>query len=197
MTEFEELKQIWDSQNGQPLYAINEKALHSRILSKKKLTLHIANVSELLLIIVNSTACFFILGMNSFNTSANVFMYLIAVWMLGCALFLLVSRIRRINRSNRFDRSMLGDLDHAISVATYQVRLSQLMLWNILPIGIVSLLGIWEGGKSIWIAAGTLIFFVLAYYAGGWEHTIYKGRKRELEILQDKLKMPETTDPLP
>jgi hypothetical protein len=61
------------------------------------------------------------------------------------------------------------------------------MRWNILPIGILSLLGLWEGGKSIWIAASILVFFILAHYTGGWEHDIYKRRKRELELLQSKL----------
>ena len=37
-----------------------------------------------------------------------------------------------------------------------------------------------------------LIFFVLTGYASGWEHRIYKARKRELEILQGKL---ENEDP--
>ena len=36
--EFEELKKIWDTQNNQPMYAINEEALHNRILTKKRKT---------------------------------------------------------------------------------------------------------------------------------------------------------------
>ena len=75
-------------------------------------------------------------------------MYILSAWMLGSALYLLVSRIRRIKANHRFDRSMRGDLTHAISVATYQVRLSRLMRWNILPIGILTLLGVWSSGKS-------------------------------------------------
>jgi hypothetical protein len=82
---------------------------------------------------------------------------------------------------------MRGDLRHAISVATYQVHISQIMRWNILPIAALTLLGLWEGGKPIWIALIVLLFFALTYYAGGWEHNIYKGKKRELEILQNKL----------
>src|SRR4051812_47574418 len=39
--EFDEMKKIWDSQNNEPLYAINEKALYNRILSKKKQAHHI------------------------------------------------------------------------------------------------------------------------------------------------------------
>lgn len=185
--EFDEMKKIWDSQNNEPLYSINEKALHNRILSKKKQAHHITNTSELLWIIGNIGAGCFILGVNFFKQSGSIFMYFLFTWMFTIALYLLVSRIRRIKENYRFDRSMRGDLDHAISMATYQVRLSQLGRWNILPIGIFILLGVWEGGKSFWIAVGILIFLALAYYAAGWEHNIYKARKRELELLQQKL----------
>jgi hypothetical protein len=192
--EFEELQKIWDSQNNEPLYAINVNALHNRILSKKKRAGHIANFSELLLIVVNIGAGGLILGMNIFKQNTNVFMYLISVWMFISALYTLAGRIRRIKGEYRFDRSMLGDLNHAISTASYQVRLSQIMRWNILPIGIFSLLGIWDSGKPVWIAALILVFFALTYYASGWEHRIYKARKRELEVLQKKLKSEEISN---
>ena len=185
--EFEELQQIWDSQNNQPLYVINEKALHNRILSKKKQVHHITNISELLSVIVNIVAGCFILGMNLYNQKVNISMYILSAWMFGCAFFLLISRIRRLKAEHQFDRSMLGELKHAISTATYQVRLSQVMRWNIVPIGLLSLLGVLEGGKSVWIIIVLLIFFVFAFFAGGWEHGIYRNKKRELEVLLNKL----------
>jgi hypothetical protein len=185
--EFEEMKRIWDLQNKETLYVINEKALHERIQSKKQQANHITNISELLSIIVNIGAGAFIFGINLSMQKGSLFMYLLSVWMFVCALFLFFGRMRRIKGNNQFDRSMQGDLRHAISMATYQVRLSQLMRWNILPIGALSMLGVWEGGKSVWIAIGILIFFVAAYYAGGWEHNIYKSKKQQLEILQNKL----------
>lgn len=184
--EFEELKKIWDVQNNQPLYTINEKAMYNIIMSKKKQAHHITNISELLLIFVNTGAGIFILGVNYFK-QGNPFIYLSSAWMLGSALYILLSRIQRKKGDNQFDRSMHGDLDHAISMARYQVRISQIMRWNILPIAALCLLGLWEGGKSIWIAAAVSIFFALAYYAGGWEHSIYKRKRRELEILKNKL----------
>jgi len=185
--EFEELRKIWDAQNDQPLYAINEKAMYNLILSKKKQAHHITNISELLIIIVYIITGSFVLGKNLFDQSSNISMYVLSAWMLGSALFMLVNRIRRIKGNNQFDRSMSGDLDHAISVAAYQVRISKIMLWNILPIGALTILGLWEGGKPIWIAMVVLLFFALSYYAGGWEHNIYKRKKRELEVLKKKL----------
>jgi len=185
--EFEELKKIWDAQTNQPLYAINEKAMYNHILSKKKQAHHITNISELLIIFVNICSGSFVLGMNYFGQSGNIFMYLLSAWMFGSALFMLVNRIRRIKGNNRFDRSLSGDLDHAISVAAYQVHISQIMRWNILPIAALTMLGLWEGGKPVWIAVCVLLFFALTHLAGGWEHNIYKRKKRELEILQKKL----------
>jgi hypothetical protein len=191
--EFEELQKIWDTQNNKALYVIDEKALHNRILSRKKQGLHITNISELLSIIVNAGAVFFIFGSNFFKQSGNIFMYVLSAWMFSTALYSLISRMRRIKANNRFDRSMSGDLDQAIWVATYQVRFSQIMRWNILPIGTLIILGVWDGGKSVWLAAGMLVFFVLTFYASRWEHNIYKRKKHELEILRTRLENEEQT----
>ncbi|MEO6719341.1 MAG: hypothetical protein ABIN67_03205 [Ferruginibacter sp.] len=185
--EFEEMKKIWDTQNNVPIYGINKQALHNRILSKKKQAHHITNISELLSIIVYTITGCFVFGVTFSKQNGSIFMYILAVWMLCCALYLLVSRIRRINGSHHFDRSMRGDLTHAISMATYQVYLSFILRWNTLPIALLTALGLWDSGKSIWIVLGILLFFILVNYASGWEHSIYKNKKRELEILQGKL----------
>jgi len=179
-------------QNNETLYAINETALHNRILSKKNSAGHIANFSELLLIFTNIITGLFVLGMALSRSSANIFTYLLTAWTAITAGYVLVSRIRRRKNENRFDRSMLGDLHHAISNATYQVRLSGLMIWNCLPIGLLLLLDFWESGKlSVWIVILTPIFFTLVYYASRWEHGIYKKRKRVLEVLKKKLENEE------
>src|SRR6188508_1341184 len=185
--EFEELRKIWDAQNNQPLYAINEKAMYNLILSKKKQAHHITNISELLLIFVNLGSGVLILALNLLKQSVNISLYVLSTWMLGSALYVLVRRIQRIKGNQHFDRSMSGELSHAISVASYQVGISRIMRWNILPIAALTFLGLWEGGKPIWIAMIVLLFFALTYYAGGWEHNIYKRKKRELESLQKKL----------
>jgi hypothetical protein len=185
--EFEEMKKIWDTQNNQALFVINERALHNRILTKKHKTAHITNVNELLLILVNAGAAIFILSLALAKPGGNLFLYLMASWMLVTTLYLVISRIRRRRQENRYDRTMLGDLDQAISTANYQVRLSQLMRWNSLPIGIFLLFGIWENGQKVWVLTMVLILFSFAHYVGRWEHSIYKARKRELEVLRKKL----------
>ena len=192
--EFEEMKKIWDSQNNEVLYGINEKALHNRILSKKRQANHITNATELILIVTNATMGCVFLGISFTKPSTNSFVYLLAAWTLASALYMLVSRTRRRKADGRFDRSMHGDLKHAISVATYQVRISLLGRWNILPIGILVLLSVWDSGKSIWVTLAVLGIFVLASFAAGWEHRIYQRKKRELEMLQNKLESEDSSD---
>lgn len=144
------------------------------------------NFSALLLIIVNLGAGCFVPGINLFRRGGNIYMCLLGIWMLSTALYLFRNRVRRIKGDKKFDRSLGGDLNHAISVATYRVRLCRIMRWDILPIGAFIMLGVLDSGKAIWIAGLILVFFVLAYFGSAREHSIYKSRKRELEILQTK-----------
>jgi uncharacterized membrane protein HdeD (DUF308 family) len=183
--EFEELQKIWDQQNNKPLYAFDENALYNRILSKKKQGHYITNATEWL-IIVSNIAAGLLVGVN-IEDGSNIYMYLFTAWMFVSALFVVVSRIQRIKGDQRFDRSLRGDLSHAVAVARYQVRLSMIMRWNTLPVGILTILAVWETGRSFWMAAGILTFFAIIYYASGLEHNFYKRRKKELEILQEKL----------
>jgi hypothetical protein len=185
--EFEELQKIWDTQNNQPLYIINEKALHNRIVTKKHQAVHIASFSEWLLMIVNIAAGTFIFGTNLVQHSW-FFMYLLAAWMFGSAIYVMISRLRRLKDQHRYDRSMLGDLQHALAAARYQVRLAHIMRWNGVPVAGLILLAFWESGKPIWLALVVCLFFILTIYASGWELNIYKNKKKELEALENKLK---------
>ena len=185
--EFNELQKIWDSQSNQTLYAINEQAMEQYIQSKMKQTNRITQLSELLTIVVNAGAGVLILLLNLFKKPASIYLYLMAGWMLVTAVYVLVSRIRRLKGNRQFDRSMQGDLRYAIGVATYQVRFSQLLRWNQVPIGLFCLLGIWESGKPLWAVGILLVFLSLTWIASGWEHGVYQRKKHALETLATKL----------
>jgi hypothetical protein len=185
--EFDELKKIWDAQNDQPLYIIDEKALHHRIQSKMNSVLHIANINEWSQIMINLGAGSILLGLNLLKPGANIFMYLETAWMFATVGYIVVSRIRRVKASRQFDRSIHGDLDHAISLASYQLRLSQLILWNLLPMGAIMIFSGWEAGKFFRVSAVILVSYVLALFVGRKGLRINKRRKRELESLKEKL----------
>jgi hypothetical protein len=185
--EFDEMKKIWDTQNNQPLYVFDEKALHNRIQSKMNSGLHYANISEWLLIIVNLGAGSILLGLNPFKPGANQFMYLETAWMFATVLYVVISRIRRIKASHRFDRSIHGDLNQAISLASYQVRLSQIINWNILPMGAIMIFSGWEAGKLFKVSVVMVFSFALAFYVSIKGDRVNKRRKRELQVLKEKL----------
>lgn len=185
--EFDELQKIWDTQNRQPLYVINEQALHNRIVAKKHQVIHIAVLTEWILIIANAVSGAFVLQQNVTGRRGLVFAYLLAVWLLGSALYVLINRIRRMREQKQFNRSLNGDLQHAISTAGYQVRIAHIMRWNTLPIAVLVLFGSWEGGQSIWFLVAVALFFVLVFLASGWEMGIYRNKMKELQVLQHKL----------
>ena len=114
-------------------------------------------------------------------------MYLLAGWMIVVALLCVVSRVRRVVSGRRYDRSVRGELQHALAVARYQVKLSRFGRWNIVLIGVFCVFGMWESGKAPWVGVLVGLFFVATYYLSGFEHGIYKRQRDRLEELYSKL----------
>jgi hypothetical protein len=185
--EFDEMKKIWDEQNNRPLYAIDEKALHNHIHSKMNVILRFTNISEWGLIIIYLGTGIALLRLNPVNAGANVFLWLEAVWMFITVVYLVVGHIRRIKANRRFDRSIHGDLNHAIFLAGYQMRLSQFVGWNLLPMGAIMISGGWESGKFLKVSAVILVSYALAVYVISKGYNANKRRKRELQSLKEKL----------
>jgi len=185
--EFDEMKKIWDAQNNQPLYVIDEKALHNRIQSKMNTVVRLTNIGDWLLIVIFFGTGIVLLGSNPFKPGANIFLYLEAAWMFAIVVYLVVSRIRRIKASRQFDRSIHGDLNHAISLASYQMRLSQIIRWNFLPMGAIMIFSGWEAGKLLRVSVVILVSYSLAFYVTSKGYLANKRRKRALQVLKEKL----------
>lgn len=185
--DFNEMKRIWDTQNNEHVYAINEEALHRRVKAKKSRAAHTANISEIILIVSNLVAGGMLVASKIIPQQANIFTYLLAAVMFIAAAYVIISRYRRHQWQNRFDLTMLGELEQAIANATYQVRLSQTMRWYILPVAALTLLAIWYNDISAWKWLLILAFFALGYFATGKEHNYYASNKRRLEQLREML----------
>jgi hypothetical protein len=186
--EFDEMKKIWDTQNTQPLYTIDEKALQNRIQRKRHSVL--VSISEWILIIGYLGAVTLLVGVNLFKLpKANIFLSLEAAWMFVTVMFLVVIHIRRIKAGRRFDRSIHGDLDHAIHLISYQMHISQITRWNLLPMGAIMILSFsgWEARKLLEISAVILVSYALTFYASRKSDRANKRRKRGLQVLKQKL----------
>ena len=183
--EFDEMKKIWDAQNNQPLYVIDEKALQNRL--QRKRTSFFVNIADWILIISYLACVSLLVGVNSFRPRANVFLFLVAAWMLAIVVYLVVIRIRRIKGGRRFDRSIHGDLDHAIYLINYQMRIAQVLNWNLLPVGVLIIFSGWGTGKLLLTSAVILVGYSLVFYASSKSLSGHRRRKRALQVLKAKL----------
>jgi hypothetical protein len=180
--EFEEMKKVWDTQANEPMYVINESALRNSIARKRDKGLRITNISEILSIVAYNGVGIFLITNG---------MFVLAAWMIFVGLCCLVGRIQRKLGEKKYDRTMLGDLDHAVSVANYQVRFSGLMRWNIIPVGALISFGLWNRDHILILLIGIIVFVAVTFYASGWEHNYYKERRKQIVELRDMLLTPK------
>ena len=183
--EFDEIKKVWDAQNNQPLYDIDEKALQNQLQTKR--TSFFVNIADWILIISYLAAAGFLVSVKSFAPGANIFLRIAAAWMFIMVVYFVVSRIRRIKAGRRFDRSIHGDLDHAIYLISYQLRSSQIQSWGLLPMGTLMILVGWEARKLLLVSAVILVSYTFSYYANVKWYRANKRRRRKLQVLKEKL----------
>jgi hypothetical protein len=184
--EFDQIKTIWQSQNSKPMYTMNETVLYRQVIDRQRHVRHFMRVSELLLILVNFGSALFLLSV-TLGASNNVSLIVLAVWLLLSGSWIVYQRYRRLRGDHKFDRSLQGEINYTLSIATYQVRLSHLGRWNAIPTGALTLTALWESGKSSWWLMAIILLFVLSYIAAGWETSIYVERRNELESLKKKI----------
>lgn len=187
--EFEKMMRIWDTQDDVPLYTIDQDALHRSITARKNQTARFANTNDIgLMLIFLGTAIMYsylsIVGQNS-----NVYDYLIVGAMLGCTAYVWLSRMSRKRDESKFDRTILGDLDHAIANVDYEVKRSRSMIWWCgLPSTSLVLLNLSQNPMPIWKWMSIIAAFVLSWLLLRWEYTRrQKPRKLKLESLRTRL----------
>ena len=183
--EFEEMKKIWDAQNKEPLYAINEEALHRRIRAKRRQASRLSNINDIGLIAVALATAVLVLVIGK----ASFYDYLSAIALVLISVYVLMGRIRRKKQENQFDRTMLGDLDHAIANISYETtRAKTFVWWYILPVAIPTLLNMMQAGVPAWKWLFVLFAFVLSYSVVQWSLKLkHLPRKGALEALREKL----------
>lgn len=184
--EFEDLKMIWDQQNEAPMYAIDQKALHRRIMKKLNRTQALANLNEIGLVLIFAATAVVLIGFRS----DSIFNYTIAGALVVIGGLILRSRHRRKQRENQFDHTLLGDLDHAIEQADYLVKMSNSFTWFLLPVAIPAVLNMWFSDNPINPTQWALVLgaFLLSVVLVRWElRRKHIPRKKELEALRETL----------
>lgn len=185
---FEDMQKVWDTQNQTAMYVINEEALHKRILKKKNKSQRLANLTEYIFIFSTLLAGSIIVYSIVVDGSTNVVKYFMAAFFYMISIFLLTQRKNRTKEEQNFEETMLGDLDHAISNATHQVRLSKTMMNIVFPfVCLLAVIGEWITEGFNWEIIAICCFFAFTYFAARWEHSVYDCRKRELLKMKEKV----------
>ncbi len=200
--DFEEMKVIWDSQNEQPLYVLDQEALHASVRRKGQCIETSVNLFEGFMIGILLAVAGILVGTRLiYEPEYNASLFVAAALTIGvaavAAIHLARGRVLRRRREQDFEPSLLGDINKAISQVDYQVsRLKTFHLWFILPtVAMTGLNFVMKGvslselfGSKIWIWPLFLASFALYYWAVRFEtRRIHGPRKRSLEALREKL----------
>ncbi len=214
--EFSELKMIWDSQNEEPLYAMNEAALHrvvrrrseeiNRCMSRCYL-MEIASgfiFGGFMLVCAGALAFGNAAWLATFSwikvtvsrwDSAALFVAS-AIWFYYGA-YMYLARKRQLRREELFDSTLRGDIDRALAQTEFQVRVARrIVWWGLIPVWVAT--GLWVltvfhlAAKPTWVYffMGTVMIVALAAVVATKQRAItnrYEPRRRELEALRAKL----------
>lgn len=186
--EFEDMQLIWDSQNNERLYAINEDALFKEVQRKSNAISRKLNKIDLIMIGVNLVAGIALL-IDSFLDNDAAYEYIVPIAYLAFFGLMIYRRITRRRRSAQFPPTMLGELEKGMWEIDYLIKQSRSMLWwYLLPIYLViSITAVFNGNWWIFILL-MAIFFPLTYFGSRWEvGKFYAPKKRELEALKKTL----------
>ena len=130
--EFEEMKKIWDEQNNENIYAINESELHRRVIRKKNRVKRMINKFELTLLIAMIfcgllTTIMGILHNQWYKLTNALIFFTIAG-------YIYKSRQDRIKYEGQSNLSLLDDLEQTLRSLDYHAkRQKYFVLWYMLP----------------------------------------------------------------
>lgn len=186
--QFNDLQKIWDSQNNKPMYVIREEVLHQKVLSKGRKAGRTANITEWILILTGITAAGVLVYFDFIKDEGNTFSYISVVLFSLITVYGIINRFLRKNKTESFERSVLGDLEHALSISEYQISLTKGMFYGFWPaVFLVSLLSLIMSDKPIWYSVIFGLLFIGVSFISRWEYKCYIKRRDELKQLKVKL----------
>lgn len=169
--EFNEMKKVWDSQNNQPLFAIDEVTLHKQVNKKIDSTKRSANKMEYGLIAINIFVIVFLTVKGILN-DYDWLNFITAGAAFFILLYVVVGRQKRLQKGISFERTLLGELDNAISNMDYLIsRGKTFVWWYMLPFVCTILLTYYfkeeSRGYAHWVVM--FIMFIVAAWLPQWE----------------------------
>jgi hypothetical protein len=190
--DFEELQVIWNNQNNEKMYAVNENALHTYIKKKGRSINNMLNFFEFILIGINLIVGIW-LTIESLDNNNPSPQSILAVFYLAIGVYSLIRRLVRRNEERPFDHTMVGELDKAIWRIEYLMKQSlNVIIWYLLPLVlIIGVMAFFDGRLLLTFGMLTVVT-VASYFGHRWEfNKFHLPNKRNLEALREKLTVRE------
>lgn len=218
--DFNEMKMIWDSQNQEPLYAMNEAALHGIVQRKNQewtrclsccfaAEITVGFVCGVLMLVcagalaLGDPAWLATLSWMKIAASRWDILALLAaggIWFYYSA-YMFLARKRQERCVQVFDSSLRGDLERAIARTDFQIALARsIVWWGLVPVWVATALWLAVLYRLLAMPAWTYVFIgatVLGSFVvvvSGKQQSItnrFQPRRRELESLRAKLADPQ------
>lgn len=214
--EFAEMKVIWDSQNEEPLYAMNEAALHAIVQrrteewARSRTRCFLTEITIGLICGALMLVCAVVLAFGD-PASLRVLSWIkvrvspwdsLALFAAGGLWFfyaaaMYLARRRQQRREEAFESSLRGDLERALDQTRFQMNLARdIVWWGLLPIWVAG--GLWvltlchlvAAPLSAYLLMGIFIAGSLVFVVAGKQRSItkrFRPRQDELESLRAKL----------
>ena len=187
MIDFEDIQKVWDKQKGVTMFTIDEASLHSGITRKKNAAQRKISRNEITVSLINGIVS--IVFLTAALQGQHNWAFLSGGLMAATVIYIQYFRRKRKQAENMFDRTMLGELDHAISNAKSIIRFNYFMIIGLLmPLSVIYISKMiaesatWEK----WII--TIGMFLFALFLSNWEQkSCNMPRKEQLLILKKKL----------
>ncbi len=179
------MKVIWDSQNEEKLYAINEDALYAQIKRKGKSVNRSLQRFEMVMIGVNVLVAIALI-VAEFPYNGDLYGLLLPNIYIAYAVLAMILRRARAQQERLFVQSMMGELDKAIWRANYLIKRSrELIWWYLLPLTILTAGEIFFNGQLLLAFAIVLVMGGVGVLGARWEvKQKYLPRKESLESLR-------------
>jgi len=168
MKNFEEMQSIWESQNDEKLFAVDDTALHAYIKRKGRTTRSLLELFEWIMIALNLLVGV-ALAVDFLSDHGSGYRLILPVTYLTFSAYALLRRLKRQANEVRFKPTLLGELDKAIWRIDYLIRQGQTMMtWYVLPLVFALSITMFYSQKSLWTLVPTLALIPLCYFGIRW-----------------------------
>lgn len=186
--QFEDLQVIWNSQDDERLFAIDESALHAAIKRKSRSVNRLLAIFEWVMIAVNLLVAV-VLFLDAGQDNGPAFQYVLVVMYLAYFVVAVVRRLTRRREEVRFPPTMLGELDKAIWQVDYLIQQARsIIFWYVIPLGVVVTISMILSINTWWGLFFFTAWTTVTYFGSRWEiNKWYRPKKENLELLREKL----------